>query len=168
MSININENEIEAVNMPILPRFSGAGAELTITPGQRMSVKVFSEDTQGMCAVMELSAEPGEGVPPHTHAAEDEIFHIISGMVAVMVNGETRIAQAGEYAFLPRGVVHAWEAIGDAPLRMTVTVTPGGMEQMFFEMHELIREFGDEEIMMSELVAEWMPILKRYRISFGQ
>jgi hypothetical protein len=35
-------------------------------------------------------------------------------------------------------------------------------------MHELIREFGDEEIMMSELVAEWMPILKRYRIAFGQ
>jgi quercetin dioxygenase-like cupin family protein len=169
MSIYLNDNIVEAEAQPsIAPRFAGAGAELEITPRQRISVKVFSEDTQGACSIVEILAEPGEGVPPHVHEREDETFHILSGTAAVMVAGETRVVQAGDYGFLPRGIVHAWEAIGETPLRFTVTITPGGMEQMFLEMHELIREFGGEEIVMSELVAEWMPILERYRIGFGQ
>jgi quercetin dioxygenase-like cupin family protein len=167
MSINLSENIADDLQ-PITPRFAGPGAELMLTPKQKMSVKVYAEETQGACSIVEIAAEPGEGIPPHVHENEDETFHIISGTVAVMVGGETRVAQAGDYAFLPRGIVHAWEAIGDTTLRFTVTMTPGGMEQMFLEMHELYREFGDEEINMDELAREWMPLVQRYKIGFGQ
>ncbi len=39
---------------------------------------------------------------------------------------------AGGYAFVPRGMVHAFTNVGNTPARMLILVTPGGLHEQFF------------------------------------
>jgi quercetin dioxygenase-like cupin family protein len=150
----------------VLPRFAGAGAELALTPKQSFTVKVSTEETQGACAIIEITAEPGEGVPPHLHHREDESFCIMAGQLSVTVEGVTTVLNPGEYGFLPRGIVHSWQAVGEETVRFILVVTPGGMDKMFAEMNELVCDIEPAEIQMETVVPHWLEIVARYGIEF--
>lgn len=81
--------------------------------------------------------EPGVGIPPHIHTKEDEIFRVIKGQVAIMVDGKTNVLNAGDIAFAPKNVVHAWKVIGNEKAKMMVSAFPAGIEIMFRELADL-------------------------------
>ncbi len=92
---------------------------------------------------------PGHSTPLHVHPREDEAFYVLAGTVE-LVRGEERFrAEAGSFAFLPRGVPHTFLGIGEKPARVLVLFLPGGLEDAFAEparFDEILRERGVEVV----------------------
>jgi oxalate decarboxylase/phosphoglucose isomerase-like protein (cupin superfamily) len=60
-------------------------------------------------------------------------MHVVSGAMAVEIDGEERIVRAGETAHVPAGVVHSSGNAAREPLRRVVIFSPAGMEGFFLE-----------------------------------
>jgi quercetin dioxygenase-like cupin family protein len=76
--------------------------------------------------VSNLFARPGARVSgPHIHPESTERFHVVRGTVAFTIGGTERLLGPGEYAEVPKGVVHDWWQVGDEEARVVVEVTPG-------------------------------------------
>jgi len=81
--------------------------------------------------VIEIVADPGNGVPLHIHNKEDEHFIVVEGTLDI-ANGDRRWdAPAGTSITVRRGVPHAWCNPSDTPLRMLVIFSPGQIEGLF-------------------------------------
>jgi hypothetical protein len=65
----------------------------------------------------------------HVHHNEDETFYILDGYVTVQIGDDRFDLTAGDYAFAPRNVPHAY-AIRPERARMLVTLCPGGLEEL--------------------------------------
>lgn len=81
--------------------------------------------------------------PLHLHSREEEAFYVLSGRLAVWVDGTEQVAEPGAFLLIPRGVPHAARRVTDEPVRMLTLVSPSGL-QRFFE--SVVRE-GEEELL---------------------
>jgi quercetin dioxygenase-like cupin family protein len=70
--------------------------------------KVTAEVSGGSLKIEEWGLPPGEMIPPHTHAREDECSFVLEGEMKCYVDGEVVLAQKGSYVIKPRGVPHAF------------------------------------------------------------
>jgi quercetin dioxygenase-like cupin family protein len=83
-----------------------------------------------------MSVVPGGGPPPHIHHREEESFHILEGTLTIQVGGNTITASAGDFAYLPRGIVHSFKNTGDGFAKALVVTTPAGLENYFAEVFD--------------------------------
>ncbi|MDP9454209.1 MAG: quercetin 2,3-dioxygenase [Actinomycetota bacterium] len=104
--------------------------------GDLITVKVSSEETGGAFAVAEERTPPQGGPPPHLHADDDETLYVLEGEVEFLVGGEIVGASAGSSAYVPRGVLHTFKNVGEAPSRVLAVVSPGGLDGFFLEAGE--------------------------------
>ena len=102
-------------------------------PGDQLTFLITGEETGGAFFLAEMSVPPGGGPPPHIHHREDESFYVIEGKLTVQVGGKTMTASPGDYAYLPRGIVHCFKNNGDVPAKALVLATPAGLENFFAE-----------------------------------
>lgn len=102
--------------------------------GIKVEHHLGTEDTRGAISLFRVEAPPGAGIPLHTHEHEDETFVIEEGQLELTLGKTSRIAGAGETAFLPRAVPHAWAVHGTQRARVILIVTPGGLERYFEEL----------------------------------
>jgi mannose-6-phosphate isomerase-like protein (cupin superfamily) len=111
--------------------------ELHIMGGQ-FDCKVSSKDTNGdLCIYDTLRQEKG-GPAFHLHHEQDEWFYIIKGEFIVKVGEETFNLKAGDSAFAPRKIPHAFAKISDGEGQMMVLFQPAGtMEDFFAQMSKL-------------------------------
>jgi quercetin dioxygenase-like cupin family protein len=100
--------------------------------------KVAAEDTGGSLKIEEWALPPGEMIPPHTHAREDECSFVLEGELTCYVGGEVVIAPAGSYVVKPRGVPHAFYNAGTANVRVMEILTPGSNFEGYFDEYEEI------------------------------
>jgi quercetin dioxygenase-like cupin family protein len=92
------------------------------------------EETNGKYALFEALVPPGGGPPPHIHSREEASFYILEGELTLYI-GEQRIAaREGTFANVPVGTLHRFRNESDKPVRLLITVTPAGLENMFFEI----------------------------------
>ncbi|NNE25300.1 MAG: cupin domain-containing protein [Saprospiraceae bacterium] len=105
--------------------------------GDIQTHKISGKDTENQIAEWVNEVTPGTGIPPHIHAKEDEIFRVLKGKVEVMVGGETFLLKAGDTAFAPKNVVHAWKVVGEENASMCTSAFPSGIEIMFEELNAL-------------------------------
>ncbi len=98
-----------------------------VTRGERYIIRTTSEQTNGAYSLLEVIADPRNGVPMHVHDNEEEHFIVLAGK-ALIANGDNRVeAGAGSSITIGRGVPHAWCNLSeDVPLRMLVIFSPGG------------------------------------------
>jgi mannose-6-phosphate isomerase-like protein (cupin superfamily) len=97
---------------------------LQVTPGERIRIRVPSPQTLGAYSVIEVVADPGNGVPLHIHNSEEEHFVVLEGTLDI-ANGDRRWdAPAGTSVTVRRGVPHAWCNPTNTPLRVLVPFTP--------------------------------------------
>jgi mannose-6-phosphate isomerase-like protein (cupin superfamily) len=107
------------------------GDWLQVTPGERFKIRVSSAHTMGAYSMIEIVADPGNGVPLHIHSKEDEHFIVVEGTLDI-ANGDRRWdAPAGTSVTVRRGVPHAWCNPSDTPLRMLVIFSPGQIDGLF-------------------------------------
>jgi quercetin dioxygenase-like cupin family protein len=125
-----------------------------VRPGEREIIRnpiggdltflVRTEQSNGTFLALESVAPPKDGPPLHTHTREEETIYVVSGDFRFQVGDQVRDAPAGSFAFVPRGVAHTWQNIGDEPGKLLVTFMPAGMEG-FFERLSRMQEFDPEE-----------------------
>jgi quercetin dioxygenase-like cupin family protein len=105
--------------------------------GERVTLKLAGEDSDGSCAAVEISTPPQVGPPLHVHQREDEAFYVLEGMYEIRVGGRVIPAPPGTFAFLPRGIPHRYTNVGYRTGRLFVTITPAGFERFFEELSVL-------------------------------
>jgi len=104
---------------------------LQVTAGERFRIRTSVKDTQGIYTMLELIADPRNGVPMHIHQNEDEHFIILEGSLHI-ANGDKRFdAPAGTTVTIKKGVPHAYCNLRETPLRMLVVFSPGNIEDLF-------------------------------------
>jgi len=111
----------------------GEGVSVPNPVGGKLTFKIGSADTDGALTAFESIAAPGEGPPLHVHVNDDEIFYALEGSFRFKLDGELRDAPAGTLAFIPKGVEHTWQNVGDEPARLLIVTAPAGFER-FFEL----------------------------------
>lgn len=75
--------------------------------------------------------------PRHLHEREEEGFYVVDGEVTLAIGDEMIEGTAGTFAFVPRGVEHAFK-IESPEAKLLLLLTPGnaGHEEAFTEMGE--------------------------------
>lgn len=66
----------------------------------------------------------GDSPPLHVHHREDEIFHVLEGIVRVRVGDEEHLLYSGDTAVGPKGVPHTYRVESSEGARVLV-MTPG-------------------------------------------
>lgn len=92
-------------------------------------------ETQNRHFVFEAIEPPGGGPPLHTHAGEEEFFHVLEGEITFWIGGQVVTVNEGGCAFVPRGVPHCFKNCSTEQARLLVMFTPGTIEG-FFEFGE--------------------------------
>ena len=94
-----------------------------------MKIEKWNEENDGMLTELsmrrklkELGYEmtryvyaPGTYFSPHTHGV-DKIDAVLAGRFQLTMNGESVVLEAGDSLYVPRGVEHSAEVIGDDPV----------------------------------------------------
>jgi quercetin dioxygenase-like cupin family protein len=119
---------------------AGDGERVRSPLGGDITFIVRGEQSDGELAAMEAVNAVGEGPPLHLHGREHETIYVLEGEFRWKLGDEVRVAGPGSFVFIPRGVPHTWQVIGDRPGRMLVTFSPAGMEG-FFEQLSSMTEF---------------------------
>lgn len=50
--------------------------------------------------------QPGQGQKEHDHAANDKVYHVLTGNPTVRIGGESKVLAPGQTAVAPAGVMH--------------------------------------------------------------
>lgn len=132
--------------------------------------KVSKEDTRGTLSIWEHPYPPGVLVPPHAHAAHDQVMFVIEGVVGARIGDEEFTAGPGAYLNKPRSVPHTmWNASPD-PARVMEITTPGGLEAFVEGIAEILSggESPDRRTLSEHaakydttFVLDWVPELER-------
>jgi mannose-6-phosphate isomerase-like protein (cupin superfamily) len=111
------------------PYFLRAGEGV---PGFGSDTKAAKASTGGLLTLIE-SRTTG-GAPMHVHTHEDECFYIVEGTITVTCGDETFEAGPRSFVYLPRGVPHGWDVVGEEATLLMITV-PGMLEEFLHEFH---------------------------------
>lgn len=65
--------------------------------------------------VTRYSYPPGMYFGPHRHEV-DKIDAVLSGYFRITMGADSEVLEPGDYVFVPRGVEHSAEAVGESPV----------------------------------------------------
>ena len=98
-----------------------------------------SEDTNGAWSLVELTEKPGYKTRLHRHNYTDETYYVLEGVLTAKIADKTYELPAGSYIVIPHGTPHAQGNLGKVPVKVLLTMTPGGFENSFRDRAELIK-----------------------------
>ena len=112
----------------------GAGERIELGPAV-ITIKVPSEQTGGVLAVVEYDVPAGfSGPPPHIHPSFDEVFQVLDGELHFRLGEEVIRGVQGTVVYVPGDQPHTFSNPSDQPATMVFTLSPGGFEGFFREM----------------------------------
>jgi quercetin dioxygenase-like cupin family protein len=121
--------------MPGQPRGMAVGpgeGEVVRSPiGGDVTFVVRGEQSDGALAALDIAVPPGEGPPLHVHTREDETAYVLEGDFRWKLGDELSRTPAGSFVFIPRGLAHCFQNVGEQPGRLLITFAPAGMEAFF-------------------------------------
>ena len=86
-----------------------------VTAGRATTIQVLISAQEGPnFAMRRFSMQKGGGMPPHTNTVEHEQY-VLRGRARIGIGPETHEVAQGDVVFIPEGVVHYYENIGDEP-----------------------------------------------------
>jgi mannose-6-phosphate isomerase-like protein (cupin superfamily) len=124
----------------------GEGHSVRNPVGEAIEFKARADETAGALTAFETAAvAPGKGPPLHVHADENEVLYFLDGRFRLRIDDTVRDAPPGSFAFIPKGVPHTWQNVGDTPGRLFGMFMPAapGMER-FFESFSTVA--GDDSV----------------------
>ncbi len=106
--------------------------------GGKFDCKVSSKDTEGDMLIYDTIRQEKGGPAFHVHHFQDEWFYVIKGNFILKVGDETFTLSAGDSAFAPRTVPHAFAKTSEGEAQMLIAFQPAGsMEDFFAQMSKL-------------------------------
>ncbi|SHH07893.1 cupin domain-containing protein [Bradyrhizobium erythrophlei] len=112
----------------------GSGEWLETTPGERFAIRTSARETKGIYTVIEVVADPRNGMPIHVHKNEDEHLLVLEGTLHIVVGDAALDVPAGTAFTVSRGDPHAWCNLTEMPVRMLLIFSPGHIEGLFGEL----------------------------------
>jgi quercetin dioxygenase-like cupin family protein len=110
----------------------------------RYTIKTDAERSRGSLVQMLIRDHRGAATPMHVHRDADETFYVVAGEVSVFVGDARHDLVAGDFAFGPRGVPHAFVVTSDE-VEMLITYGPAGAEgPLGAGVHGFFREVAPE------------------------
>lgn len=119
---------MEVAERSVVHPASDEGRSLRVC-GETFTVRVRGGDF----TLIESAAPPGGGLPPHSHHAQDEAVYVLEGEYALATGDRKMRLRPGSSAFVPRGMVHALEVVGNGPGRFLAILAPPGPMERFIE-----------------------------------
>lgn len=102
--------------------------------GMENRVLLTASETEGAVGVIDISVQPGAGVPLHTNTRESLIWYAIVGQLTLQTEqGPVEIA-AGSTSYLPPGSTHSFSNLSDNPARALLVCIPGGFEGFLLDL----------------------------------
>jgi quercetin dioxygenase-like cupin family protein len=90
--------------------------------GTRTSRQVLIGPEQGPnFALRKFIMEPGGGMPLHTNTVEHEQY-VLRGRARVVIGEETLEIQKDDVVFIPGGVPHSYQTLGEEPFEFLCVV----------------------------------------------
>ncbi|MCC6231493.1 MAG: cupin domain-containing protein [Verrucomicrobiales bacterium] len=123
--------------------------------GASVRILLDGHQTHGAFALIELTGQPGDSVPPHVHRREEETFHVLEGELEIWCDGHTVRLRAGDTFFAPRNRPHSPKFVGTQPGRLLITLTPAGFERAFRELDGLSAGGAPDMAAVSELLQRY-------------
>ena len=132
---------------------AGEGKRIKPSPEEDLYFKMTGEDTNGRFDYVEGTIRHLGGPPMHVHHFQDETFYVVEGALRFKVGEETFDLGAGDFAYIPRGVAHAYVNVGQEPVRGLGIFAPGGFDAFMDEVGQLppgppdpvkMRELGEK------------------------
>src|SRR3954451_13226988 len=109
----------------------GGGETVRNPVGGIVTFKATGSETAGHLTAFETLVASGDGPPQHMHANEDEALYVLEGDVRFQLGEEVHEAPPGSFMYVPRGVAHCFQNVGETPARLLIFFTPSGMEHFF-------------------------------------
>lgn len=105
----------------------------------RARLIVSGNDTDGRYSLLQwtvaagpkLSEEDSKDYGPHLHRRTEETFHIQEGSLEFLIGNEIVTLNEGDFVRVPPGTKHGYCNVSGKPVRLLVTFTPGGLEELF-------------------------------------
>lgn len=119
--------------------------------GMPLTVKVAGSSCGGRLSLMHSTTPPLAGPPLHRHLTDSETFYVLDGHFVFELDGERVELGAGDTLFIPPGVVHRYQCVGDVPGNVLCLVEPAGLDEFFGELHALLKRPGPPD--MGEIAA---------------
>ena len=106
--------------MPARPSSSVPSEPVPAGTGVSRQV-LISPDEGPNFALRKFSIEPGGGMPLHTNVVEHEQY-VLGGRARVVLGDDVLEVQKDDVVFIPGGVPHAYETLGDEPFEFLCMV----------------------------------------------
>jgi mannose-6-phosphate isomerase-like protein (cupin superfamily) len=124
----------------------------TIVPEQRTAVGCHRRELEvilasapagAAVAVVGCTIPPATSGPPlHAHAASDETFFVLSGVLLVHADGQVATIPEGGLVYVSRGMPHTFATTPGSPARFLVLHTPGGSGESRIPAAHAVQEHG--------------------------
>lgn len=113
-------------------------------PGVSTRMRVSALTGAEALTVFEQWCEPAHGAPTHWHAVE-EVLTVLSGTAEIYLEGERRLATAGQSALIPAGSRHGFRNAGEGGLHMLAMLAAPVFEAHFEDQGGVTRRWMPEE-----------------------
>ena len=120
----------------------GEGLVSSTAPGRSFALKLLGGATGDSIMMFEETVPTGTKSTFHLHHDSDEVAYVLSGEVTFMIGDEVTVGGPGAYAFMPRGVPHAWKSTGAETGRVLFLYTPAKAGGLLEEQHRTGRNFA--------------------------
>jgi quercetin dioxygenase-like cupin family protein len=109
-------------------------------PGFGAAFKLSGKNNNGEVSIVEHPFAVGFVSAAHRHTREDEHSIVLAGEIGFRSDDSEVVLGPGGYITKPRGQMHAMWNAGSEPGRIVEIITPGGFENYFRELGELLVE----------------------------
>jgi len=149
------------------PKYVSAGTGPAFWgPGDQITFLVTGEETGGAFFMAEVAVAPGGGPPPHIHHREEETFRLLEGTLTIQVGGKAFNAAAGDFVYLPRGIVHCFKNTGNVVAKFLLVVTPAGLDRFFREEFDPAWDDSPPPHAGKAMIARLLAAAPRYGLEF--
>ncbi|CAF3350076.1 unnamed protein product [Rotaria sp. Silwood2] len=124
-------------------------------PNSLRTIRITSNQTNGLFTLTEGNIQVGEGMQLHIHHREDETFCVQEGQIQFRLNNNTFFASKGDCIFAPRQSMMAFRNKNTTGTRLLFFFTPGGIEEYFYRASPYFAQQPPNTNMTDQIAAEF-------------
>jgi quercetin dioxygenase-like cupin family protein len=111
------------------------GKKYKPSPDEDVFFKMSGDEVEGLFDYFEIRVGYLDGPALHIHSVQHETFHVIEGQLTVRVGEELVEAHAGDFLYIPKGVIHTYANLKEGTIARAVgNLSPGGFDKFVAEL----------------------------------